>query len=233
MGPSRCQTLLRRSPRALTQSPVGRNPADSLPSRRTSSTTTEELLAKIMKVMDVLEKDMKQRRTEFKQLKQRVRHAEKAQALAEDRHANLQGNVGELATSQASIIKCVVCQHCMEQPFTIVECGHSFCYWCLMTWFHALLEKQIHWRPSIPTHLKSAPFTADKIKQLVEEGHIYRPCYSCPLCRRAVRNKPVKVFLASDLIGAIGALVPQSFPEIPPLPADEDLWAGAFYKIGD
>ncbi|KIN93317.1 hypothetical protein M404DRAFT_527731, partial [Pisolithus tinctorius Marx 270] len=132
MGPSRCQTLLRRSPRALTQSPVGRNPADSLPSRRTSSTTTEELLAKIMKVMDVLEKDMKQRRTEFKQLKQRVRHAEKAQALAEDRHANLQGNVGELATSQASIIKCVVCQHCMEQPFTIVECGHSFCYWCLM-----------------------------------------------------------------------------------------------------
>ncbi|KAI6141081.1 hypothetical protein BKA82DRAFT_4206296 [Pisolithus tinctorius] len=180
MGPPCCQTLLRHSPCMLTQSPVGHNPANLLPLHRTSSTMTEELLAKIMKVMDVLEKDMKQWCTEFKQLKQ------------------------QLATSQASIIKCVICQHCMEQPFIIVECGHSF-----------------------------SPFTANKIKQLVEEGHIYRPCYSCPLCRRAVRNKPVKVFLASDLIGAIGALVPQSFPEIPPLPADEDLWAGTFYKIGN
>ncbi|KAI6030667.1 hypothetical protein F5J12DRAFT_779761 [Pisolithus orientalis] len=65
------------------RSMVGCNPANSLPSCHTSSTTTEELLAKIMKAMDVLEKDMMQQCT-------------KAQALAEDRHANLQGNISEL-----------------------------------------------------------------------------------------------------------------------------------------
>ncbi|KAI6039530.1 hypothetical protein EDC04DRAFT_2895031 [Pisolithus marmoratus] len=198
--------------------------------------TTEELLTKIAKVMDVVEKDMKMLAfsdQEMKQLRQRVCRAEKTQALAENRCSDLQNNISTFATSQAYITKCVICQHGMEQPFTIVECGHSFCYDCLKIWFHTLLEKQIGWRPSIPLRLKSAPFTADKLRELFEEGHIFSTRYSCPLCRKPVCNKPIRVFLTVDLITAIGTLVPQDFPVNNPLPSDEDIWADVFYTKDD
>ncbi|KAI6009711.1 hypothetical protein EDC04DRAFT_2906470 [Pisolithus marmoratus] len=191
--------------------------------------TTEELLAKIVRVMDVVEKDMKQQHSEMKQLKQRVRQAEQAQVLAEHKCSDLQSNVSTFAASQAYITKCIICQCSMEHPFIIVECGHSFCYKCLKIWFHMLLEKQINWRPSIPVHLKSAPFTADKLKELFEEGHIFSTRYSCLLCRKAVRNKPIRVFLTMDLITAIGTLVPQDFPENNPPPSNEGIWADVFY----
>ncbi|KAI6043160.1 hypothetical protein EDC04DRAFT_2600351 [Pisolithus marmoratus] len=190
MAPSCCQTLLRHSPHASVQS-LGCSPANVPLSCHTSSTTTEELLAKIVRVMDVVEKDMKQQHS-----------AEQAQALAEHKCSDLQSNVSTFAASQAYITKCI-----------IFECGHSFCYECLKIWFHMLLEKQINWRPSIPIRLKSAPFTADKLKQLFEEGHIFS----------------TRVFLTADLITVIGTLVPQDFPENNPPPSNESIWADIFY----
>ncbi|KAI6037877.1 hypothetical protein EDC04DRAFT_2604427 [Pisolithus marmoratus] len=67
------------------------NTTNTSRSRHTRSMTTEELLTKIAKVMDVVEKDMKMR------------------------HSN---NISTFATSQAYITKCVICQRGMEQPFT-------------------------------------------------------------------------------------------------------------------
>ncbi|KAI6045868.1 hypothetical protein EDC04DRAFT_2598456 [Pisolithus marmoratus] len=134
----------------------------------------EELLTKITKVMDIVEKDMK------------LWHS--------------------FVTSQAYIT-------------TI--------------WFHTLLEKQISWRLSMPLCLKSAPFTADKFRELFNKGHIFSTQYSCPLCCKPVCNKPIRVFLTVDLITAISTLVPQDFLVNNPLPSDEDLWADIFYTKDD
>ncbi|KAI6045822.1 hypothetical protein EDC04DRAFT_2888398 [Pisolithus marmoratus] len=230
MAPSHCQTPLRCSLHVSAQS---HNPTSTPRPRHTRSSTTEELLTKITKVMDVVEKDMKLRHSETRQLRQQVCQAEKTRTLAEDRCPDLQKNISAFATSQAYITKCIICQCGMEQPFTIVECGHSFCYDCLKIWFHTLLEKQISWQPSIPLCLKSAPFTADKLRELFDEGHIFSTRYSCPLCRKPICNKPIRVFLTADLITAIGALVPQDFPVNNPLPSDEDIWADVFYTKHD
>ncbi|KAI5986103.1 hypothetical protein EDC04DRAFT_2615189 [Pisolithus marmoratus] len=161
MAPSRCQTPLRCS---LHVSAWSHNPTSTPHPCRTRSSTTEELLTKITKVMDVVEKDMK--------------------------------------------------------------LWHSI-------WFHTLLEKQISWQPSIPLRLKSAPFTADKCRELFDKGHIFSTRYSCPLCHKPIRNKPIRVFLTADLIMAIGTLVPQDFPVNNPLPSDEDLQVDIFYTKDD
>ncbi|KAI6014650.1 hypothetical protein EDC04DRAFT_2608945 [Pisolithus marmoratus] len=81
MAPSRCKTLLRCSPCASVQS-LGHSPASVPLSHCTSSMTTEELLAKIVRVMDVVEKDMKQWHS-----------AKQAQALAEHKCSGLQSSV--------------------------------------------------------------------------------------------------------------------------------------------
>ncbi|KAI6016515.1 hypothetical protein EDC04DRAFT_2608455 [Pisolithus marmoratus] len=193
MVPSRCQTPLRCS---LCVSAWSHNPTSTPCPHHTRSSTTEELLTKITKVMDVVEKDMKLRHTETRQLRQRVCQAKKTRTLAEDRCSDLQNNISAI-------------------------------------WFHTLLKKQISWQPLIPLCLKSAPFTADKLRELFDEGHIFSTQYSCLLCHKPIRNKPIRVFLTVDLITAIGTLVPQDFPVNNPLPSDEDLWADVFYTKDD
>ncbi|KAI5980812.1 hypothetical protein EDC04DRAFT_2617940 [Pisolithus marmoratus] len=90
MAPSHCQTPLRHS---LRVSAWSHNPTSTPRPRHTRSSTTEELLTKITKVMDVVEKDMKLRHSETRQLRQRVCQAEKTQTLAEDRCSDLQNNI--------------------------------------------------------------------------------------------------------------------------------------------
>jgi hypothetical protein len=113
----------------------------------------------------------------------------------------------------------------------LVECGHSFCYGCLRGWFHTCIERQVRYR-DVPKHLKSAPYTAAKLRELFDDGHIYVAQFTCPLCRVIVRSRPIEIYQFKNLVHEANQLFghPEDLIAANAHLEDHDIWADVFYK---
>lgn len=121
----------------------------------------------------------------------------------------------------------------MDRPFTLVECGHTFCFGCLRGWFHKCLLNQVGWK-DIPAHLKEKPMMAAKLKELHEKKYIYIPWYTCPevTCQTFVECKPMEVDAARHMIGTVNAIfgAPAGQVDSTPLLQHGNIWADVFYE---
>ncbi|KAF8834761.1 hypothetical protein BDN67DRAFT_985086 [Paxillus ammoniavirescens] len=85
---------------------------------------------------------------------------------------------------------------------------------------------------SVPEHLKTAPYTAAKLKELFDNRHIYITQFSCPLCRVHVASRPIEIYQFKDLVHEANQL----FGQLQDLAVadshlgDDDIWADIFYK---
>ncbi|KAF9531549.1 hypothetical protein CPB83DRAFT_891895 [Crepidotus variabilis] len=118
------------------------------------------------------------------------------------------------------LLECDICAHSIARPFTLKNCGHTFCYSCLRGWFLVLREEFRLKHPVYdPMHRfeKLNLATASQLAQTLAEDysdfvhqvtledvlpHALRryPHYSCPLCRQHVHSKPVEVYTLKAVI---------------------------------
>lgn len=198
-------------------------------------------------IVDLLEEDVKRSRKvsktalysapsdrmqEVEKLMTEKKTAEKAQADAKGAEENLRKMMERFTATHADAVKCGVCQKCIDRPFTLVNCGHSFCYGCLREWFHNSLLRQLRWR-DIPAHLKQKPVTAAKLKELFENKHIYVVHYTCPIsgCLIDVESRPMENELAGTMINAVNDTLGPPAKQVDPSPHLDgpDIWVDIFY----
>ncbi|KAI1786176.1 hypothetical protein LXA43DRAFT_1099467 [Ganoderma leucocontextum] len=124
-----------------------------------------------------------------------------------------------LMTIIAEKIDCPICFRKMWRPYTLTECGHSFCVSCLQVWFNTAYAKHLDEYPAynpqqlIPATVRAQLARADipprirrDLKSMVAGifHETRRPQFSCPNCREPVHAPPVENFVLKDLIHTIG-----------------------------
>ncbi|KAF9524707.1 hypothetical protein CPB83DRAFT_946325 [Crepidotus variabilis] len=125
------------------------------------------------------------------------------------------------------LLECDICAHSIARPFTLKNCGHTFCYNCLRGWFLVLREEFKLKHPVYdPVHRfeKLNLATASQLAQALAKDysnfvhqvtledvlpHALRqyPHYSCPLCREHVHSKPVEVYTLKAVIPLLREVV--------------------------
>lgn len=243
-----CTQTPKRSPRNSQPRP---KPAPSAPSTITADCCSDDLPQKIAQILQYFEEEVVRSREVgliFKSspemdlnCPQETRAAEEARVAAEkaksdamEAEEQVRKRVQLFTTMHARAVKCRMCARCMDRPFTLVECGHTFCYGCLRVWFHRCLFEQVGWR-DIPAHLKEAPMTAVKLRELFEEKHIYMTWYTCPVvtCQVSVERKPIEVDVAKHMIGAVNNILGVPACQVnssPILQHQANIWADIFYE---
>ncbi|KAI6143964.1 hypothetical protein BKA82DRAFT_19991 [Pisolithus tinctorius] len=207
--------------------------ASNLPADGDNDLEPKDLLQKMSQIMDLLEEDVKRSRREVQKLMTEKETAEKAHANAKGAEEDLRKIMERFRATHADTVKCGVCQRCIDRPFTLVDCGHSFCYGCLRKWFHNSLLRQLRWRDTIPAHLKQKPVTVAKLKELFENKHIYTAHYTCPIagCLTDVENKPIENDLAGNMINTVNDILgsPAKQVDADPHLNEPNVWADIFY----
>ncbi|KAH7906908.1 hypothetical protein BJ138DRAFT_1161518 [Hygrophoropsis aurantiaca] len=206
-----------------------------------SSSTSESGEAKltrlhVTRIMAFLENELKRERSEF--LEQKAQFLEEKEVLirekrsAEAEVAALRQQRDTLVAARDETLTCSVCHQCMERPFTIVECHHSFCFSCLRGWWQTSISRQLRWR-TVPEELRNPPYTAATINALFGGGFIHILLHTCPLCRGSVSERPVEIPLLRDLVQTISATHPPAAGVVPAHPQLEeaDIWAGVFREV--
>ncbi|KAF8549025.1 hypothetical protein OG21DRAFT_1448408 [Imleria badia] len=110
-------------------------------------------------------------------------------------------------------------------PYTLPECGHSFCEICLVDWFsttqvqhltanpqlddnRAALVGQLHaFVQMVPNLHAYGPHGQQHVRAILAELRRHRPEYTCPSCRKQVLNKPVEDFRLKSLIKDIAEMM--------------------------
>lgn len=94
----------------------------------------------------------------------------------------------------------------------LVECGHTFCQFCICNWFNT----SFRFKPQTPQQLFSQHGTTVREAQLLIQEHRSRKServYSCPTCRAVVKARPVEVFLLKDIVGRIAEMRGEKAPK--------------------
>ncbi|KIK31324.1 hypothetical protein PISMIDRAFT_5805 [Pisolithus microcarpus 441] len=221
---SRTQTP-RRSQRTYKPEPT---PAPSAPST-IKTCCSDDLYQKIAQVLELFEGEVETRAAEEARVA-----AEEAKTDAQAAEERVRKRVQLFTTVHAKAVRCHMCARCMDRPFILVECGHTFCYGCLRIWFQRCLLEQVGWQ-DIPAHLKEAPMTAAKLRELFEDKHIYMTWYTCPIvtCQVSVERKPIEVDVAKHMIGAVNNILGVPACQVnsnPILPHQANIWADIFYE---
>ncbi|KAG1767298.1 hypothetical protein EV702DRAFT_1203775 [Suillus placidus] len=109
-------------------------------------------------------------------------------------------------------LQCPVCHDVIDKPFTVVECRHTCCYNCLVTWFHQCIRNRLHYHKEKVTekfknHLE--PFTKVEIQTLCDGRDSILPgrYYECPMCRVFISDAPIEIPVFRDVVGAIAEVL--------------------------
>jgi len=126
---------------------------------------------------------------------------------------------------------CEICTTKMWTPYILPECGHVFCQGCLTDWFSTTLAQHMTDHPNyvlnppLPQHLRhlaiqarSNPNNHNLRLQIDTQITQYRtaafgqsPVYTCPTCRKEIKNKPVEDFALKSIVRTLaGAMGEQS-----------------------
>ncbi|KAH7917529.1 hypothetical protein BV22DRAFT_1135336 [Leucogyrophana mollusca] len=101
------------------------------------------------------------------------------------------------------VLACPGCQATMEQPFTLGECGHTFCHSCLRMWFQRCVSRRLERTSNIPQHLKKPPYTAAQLTEIVQQKYLTYVWYTCPLCSKCIDAKPIETRFLKELVMAV------------------------------
>ncbi|KAI0055751.1 hypothetical protein BV25DRAFT_1724766 [Artomyces pyxidatus] len=101
--------------------------------------------------------------------------------------------------------------HCMP---SLPDCGHIFCYSCILDWFSTIHAKHLQTYPHYNANIVGIP----------------RPSYSCPSCRVEARVRPVECFAVKSMVRLVGDVVGEHSPQkqAPRRGQPEAVWDGFF-----
>ncbi|KAJ3712089.1 hypothetical protein DFJ43DRAFT_1167160 [Lentinula guzmanii] len=139
----------------------------------------------------------------------------------------------------------VACEVCMIKMWTpyILECGHTYCQSCLQNWFSQTLVQHM---TAHPNHNPNQPPHGAEMHLAYGQYYHYmpQPQYTCPTCRKQVRNPPVENFNLKKVVRAVASVQGEASPKkaetgssqkqgkakSKALAEREDPWSGFFRK---
>ncbi|KAG9307875.1 hypothetical protein JVU11DRAFT_13132 [Chiua virens] len=161
----------------------------------------------------------------IKKLKEELKRAERQLELAsrevEELKRKRDCSSKDALSGLEEYTSCEVCTVTMWSPYTLSECGHSFCKECLIDWFSRAQAQHMTANPHLDAYRGPIAGQLHNLVQMVPNLHAYgphgqnhlrailvelqrhRPEYNCPTCRKEVLNKPVEDFRLKGLITEI------------------------------
>ncbi|PPQ98433.1 hypothetical protein CVT24_004112 [Panaeolus cyanescens] len=125
--------------------------------------------------------------------------------------------------------ECAICASEMWTPYTLPNCGHTFCQKCLLDWFdttqakflaahpayHAGRPHQIHALSQILDYLCAYPNLAADPRSIsaLKQTLPIEPKYECPECRSQVTSAPIEAFAMKKLIRTVAAASGRGSPK--------------------
>ncbi|KAJ4476095.1 hypothetical protein C8J55DRAFT_562137 [Lentinula edodes] len=146
-------------------------------------------------------------------------------------------------------VTCEICTMKIWTPYTL-KCGHTYCQSCLQDWFSTTLVQHMAANPNYSVNQPQHPYGADTYAAypgFAQHHYMHllgaatpQPHYTCPLCRKQVRNPPVENFNLKKIMRAVASVQGETSPRKEEAgsgrrkgkgPAQrEDPWSG-FFRI--
>ncbi|KAJ3892454.1 hypothetical protein GG344DRAFT_45458 [Lentinula edodes] len=118
-------------------------------------------------------------------------------------------------------VTCEICTMKMWTPY-ILECGHTYCQSCLQDWFSTTLAQHMAAHPNYNINQPQHPYGADMYAAypgFAQHHYMHllgaatpQPHYTCPICRKQVRNPPVEDFNLKKIVRAVASVQGESSP---------------------
>ena len=133
----------------------------------------------------------------------------------------------------------------MHKPFALAPCGHITCYNCLIRWFTALQNPNA--AGAADDNANPLPENVDEVQLIIDSaeaklGMYLRRRKTCPVCRAAVRQRPVEMWGIKSMVVTLvnSKLMDLLVPTAPPNPttpggansnddASNDPWRNIFH----
>jgi len=129
-------------------------------------------------------------------------------------------------------ISCEICTIKLWRPFILPECGHTFCQSCLEDWFNTTLAQHMVAHPNYNANAQNQSLNSlprliydylarnnvaqqDQLRLRAMFPHhgMPTPQYTCPTCRKQVKNRPVEDFALKSLVRAIAGAAGEPSPK--------------------
>lgn len=115
-------------------------------------------------------------------------------------------------------LKCGICFETLERPYALSPCGHVACYKCLLQWFTTTPEDSTDLAFlgfDRPTGNYGLPVALRPSISYVNHAKV------CPLCRTAVKDRPLEMFAIRNAVEGLGeehSSSSQPAPSLAPTP---------------
>lgn len=127
-------------------------------------------------------------------------------------------------------------------PFSLPDCGHSFCQLCLQNWFDVIQAKFLATHRNTPRtnhafmellhSLMQHPNLATRpyVQTMIAKHMPPHPVYTCPACRQQVRTRPTEAFAFKALVSTIATATGEPVPKqnAPPVKNTPGPWDDFF-----
>ncbi|KZV59761.1 hypothetical protein PENSPDRAFT_694866 [Peniophora sp. CONT] len=153
----------------------------------------------------------------------------------ETAHGNLLNDIDDLETRVTEVnvsidesIQCNICNEHPRDPHSLRECGHTFCFNCLMTWHaNAYASAQRNQRTRVPPAVPPIhPAQVDRlhlpretVRAIFDEQNRLvhrRPNFTCPYCRTLVSQAPVPNYSVANLVQRVAEEAAQEGEQMRP-----------------